>query len=163
MTMTPEEKSKLLGELAFAGTRALRGPYPGEEAQPAPPAQAPRVEYPTGAVRKDAAGQGRYDLLPMEALRRLALQYERGAAEYGDENWRKGYPTRTCVASAMRHLCKYMQGHRDEDHLAAVMWNVAAVIEIQDMIWRGLLEPSLDNLPNWTGGYGPEGPRGPHP
>lgn len=114
-----------------------------------------REAFPTGAVRESSAEKGRYDLLPMEALRRLAVHYERGAKKYADENWRKGIPTRRCMESALRHLCMYMHGYRDEDHLAAVLWNVAATIETQEMVARGLLPKELDNLPDWTGGRGP--------
>ncbi len=125
--------------------------------EPADPASLPiadsgeRLQFPSGSLREVQLNKGRYDLLPMEALRRLAVHFEKGALKYADENWRKGQPTRQFASSAMRHLCKFMQGYRDEDHLAAVLWNVACLIETQDMIARGLLPAELDDLPDWTG------------
>ncbi len=109
------------------------------------------AKYDKGGAKFDG-DKLRYDLLPMEALRRLALHYERGAHKYTDENWRKGIPLRRYAGAALRHLSKFMHGWRDEDHLAAVMWNVAGIIETQEMIRRGLLPEELDNLPDWTGG-----------
>jgi hypothetical protein len=109
-----------------------------------------REVMPTGSVRDVQTGKGRYDLLPMHAIERLAQTYEKGAAKYGDDNWRKGQPTRRTASSALRHLCKYVQGHRDEDHLAQAMWNIAAILETQYMISEGLLPPELDDLPRWT-------------
>ena len=60
-------------------------------------------------------------------------------------------PFSRCVASLKRHLMKYQQGKRDEDHLAAIMFNAMALIHYEEMIERGRLPAELNDMPN----YGP--------
>jgi len=99
-----------------------------------------RRDFPTGARRDLNKGKGRYDLLPAVCIERLAKLYERGAAKYGDNNWQKGIPSTCYMESALRHLFKYLDGHRDEDHLAAcvfnvfgLMWNEVVTTEQHDL------------------------------
>ena len=80
-----------------------------------------RTQFGTGAVRDMHGGKGRFDLLPMCVLLRLARHYEAGSAKYGDRNWEKGIPAHSFADSAMRHLVKYMDGQTDEDHLIAAI------------------------------------------
>lgn len=87
-----------------------------------------RILFETGAVREEVTGKGRFDLIPPEGLFRLARWYEQGAKKYSDRNWEKGLPYCNCINSAMRHLVKYLAGWNDEDHLAAVAWNVFALM-----------------------------------
>lgn len=100
-----------------------------------------------GAERERAVGKGRYDLLPVFAMRRLALWYELGAVKYGDRNWEKGIPYSRCVESSKRHLDKYIMGLHDEDHLAAAVWNLMAIMEYQE---RGMKE--FDDMPHYLDG-----------
>jgi hypothetical protein len=109
-----------------------------------------RQLFGTGAVRDTAEGKGRYDLLPTYALQRLAQHFENGSKKYGDENWRKGIPLRRFIDSAIRHLFKYLEGQRDEDHAIAAAWNILAMVETEQMIERSILPPELDNLPQWV-------------
>ena len=106
-----------------------------------------RQEFTTGAVRDTQDGKGRFYLLPYYAITRLAQHFENGSAKYGDDNWRKGIPLRRYLDSMMRHAFKFMSGMKDEDHLAAIMWNAACLLETQEMIRLGLLPKELDNLP----------------
>jgi hypothetical protein len=82
-------------------------------------------------------------------LRRLAIHYENGAMKYEYRNWEKGIPVSRCFDSAIRHLVRYIEGGRTEDHLAAAIWNIIAIIhyytydmyaDIRDlnMPWRTL-------------------------
>lgn len=87
-----------------------------------------RRQFETGAVRDMQEGKGRYDLMPMEALRRLAVHCEKGALKYGERNCEKGIPVSSLADSAMRHLCKYISGAVDEDHLTAAFWNIAFIM-----------------------------------
>lgn len=103
--------------------------------------------FTTGAVRNKAAGKGRYDLLPPAALRRLAGVYERGAVIYADRNWEKGMPLSRCMDSALRHTLQFLEGYRDEDHLAQAVFNLMAVIEYDERIKQGRLDASLNDLP----------------
>lgn len=105
-----------------------------------------REEMPTGSVRDSRAGKGRYDLIPPEGMRRLARHYENGAAKYGDDNWRKGQPFKRTLDSMARHLYRYLDGSRDEDHLAAVAWGAFALMHFEREIAEGRLPSSLDDL-----------------
>lgn len=96
-----------------------------------------RTDFATGAMRDLSEGKGRYDLLPFIAVERLAKHYENGARKYKDRNWEQGIPLRSYLDSALRHLSKWAQGSDDEDHLAAVLWNVAGLIWTIDKIEKG--------------------------
>ena len=87
-----------------------------------------RTEYDTGAMRENAPGKGRFDLIPFQALMRLAKHYENGRHKYTERNWEQGMPIGRYYDAAFRHLIKYADGWNDEDHLAAVLWNVAAIM-----------------------------------
>jgi hypothetical protein len=105
-----------------------------------------RQDFGTGSVRDTQEGKGRYDLLPPYAIYRLARHFENGAKKYGDRNWEKGQPLSRYLGSAMRHLFRYLGGSRDEDHLAAVMWNVACYIQTEQWINEGKLPGILDDV-----------------
>lgn len=102
--------------------------------------------FQTGAQRDMQDGKGRFDLLPCHALTRLAKHFENGAKKYGDSNWRKGIPLHRYLDSAMRHLVKFMDGERDEDHAIAVAWNIMCLVETEAMIMKGQLPAELDTL-----------------
>lgn len=96
--------------------------------------------YTTGAQRDKRKGKGRFDLLSGHALWRLARRMEYGTEHYGDRNWEKGMPVSDYVDSAMRHLAKYMDGMRDEDHLAAAFWNMHCACHTEHAAICGLFE-----------------------
>ena len=50
-------------------------------------------------------------------------------------------PISRCVDAAMRHLTIYLAGWNDEDHLAAVCWNIAAIMLYEERM------PELMDLP----------------
>ncbi len=100
----------------------------------------------TGAQRDAAVGKGRFDLIPYEAIRRLAIRYEIGAARYGENNWRRGMPLHWFMDSAMRHLHAWNGGDRSEDHLGAALWNIAGYIETDRRIDCGELPIELKTL-----------------
>ncbi len=87
-----------------------------------------RIEVPTGAVRDTNEGKIRWDLIPVEALKRVALHYTNGAKKYDDNNWKKGIPTERFIESAMRHFMQYRLGEKDEDHLSDVVFNILGII-----------------------------------
>ena len=100
-----------------------------------------RTQFPSGAVRDMHEGKGRFDLLPMCVLTRLAKHYEAGCQKYGDRNWETGIPCHSFADSAMRHLVKYMDGHTDEDHLVAAIWNLCG------LAWNEEKRPDLMDIP----------------
>ena len=101
------------------------------------------------AVRDVATGKGRYDLISPIAMQRLADHYENGATKYDPRNWEKGMPLSVYLDSAERHLTKFREGHREEDHMTAVAWNAFGLVHTEEMIKRGLLPKEFDDLPNY--------------
>jgi len=93
-----------------------------------------RTEFHTGAVRDMHTGKGRFDLLPPEGITRIARIYEAGCIKYGDRNWEKGIPINSFIDSGLRHLFKYMQGMKDEDHLAQAGWNILCALTMEDRL-----------------------------
>ena len=90
-----------------------------------------RTEFQSGAVRDMHEGKGRCDLLPPNALLRLARHFEHGSKKYGDRNWEKGIPESSFIDSGLRHIFKYMAGEDDEDHLIAAVWNLICLVETE--------------------------------
>lgn len=105
--------------------------------------------FPTGAVRDDATGKGRYDLLPWGAIHALAQHCERGALHYGERNVDKGIPQHSLVDSGLRHLGEYIQGDAEPHHLVAALWNIAWAVE------QEIKRPELVDLPERTEKSGP--------
>lgn len=102
-----------------------------------------RRQFDTGSMRDVDTDKPRYDLIPPEGLYRLAMLYTRGAKKYEPRNWEKGQPCSVVLASLMRHVEKYRQGDRTEDHLAAVAWNAFALMTFEDRVEKGELPASL--------------------
>ena len=103
-----------------------------------------RTEFATGAVRDDGGDKPRPDLIPASALMRVGRWYGMGAEKYGEHNWTKGIPMSRCYAAAFRHLLKWALCWRDEDHLAAVAFNVFALIHYEE---TGRAD--LDDMPRY--------------
>jgi hypothetical protein len=88
-----------------------------------------RVDYPSGMRRDVADNKARFDLIPLPMLRRLAELYGRGAVKYGDNNWQLAdseEELQRFKASAFRHFIQWLEGDREEDHGAAVFFNITA-------------------------------------
>lgn len=89
-----------------------------------------RQQYASGMKRDITAGKLRWDLVDMGMLERWAGLMTRGAVKYGENNW-----TKACTLeeynrfreSAWRHFMQYMRGDTDEDHAAAVFFNLAGM------------------------------------
>jgi hypothetical protein len=105
-----------------------------------------RQTWETGSRRDTRDGKGRFDLLPWSVLWQDAKYMELGAKKYGDRNWEKGQPLSRYLDSACRHLAKYMMGLRDEPHLLACRWNIAAYVWTLEQIKDGSLPASLDDM-----------------
>lgn len=108
-----------------------------------------RQDFDTGSVRDTNEGKGRFDLLSPIFLIRLAQHTQNGSAKYGDRNWEKGQPVSRFFDSAMRHLMKHLEGHRDEDHLLAAAWNIQGIVHTEEMVKRGKLPANLVDWPNY--------------
>jgi len=108
---------------------------PDEEWTPPVPSKPATITYGAGGIRTNSAGKGRFDLIPFESIRALALRLEHGADLYGDDNWKlcgDKQGLRRFRESMLRHAHQANAGIDDEDHLAAVMFNAMALIYFRD-------------------------------
>lgn len=106
-----------------------------------------RKVFDTGAQRDAAPGKGWPHCVPCVAKDREAKWYEAGGQKYGRHNWREGIPLSNYLDSASRHLDKLMDGQMDEDHAAAVRWNMGCFIWTQQEILAGRLPGYLADVP----------------
>jgi len=96
-----------------------------------------REEFEGGMIRDIQQGKPRFDLLipldlPYEktTLYRWAMLMARGAEKYGDRNWEKAKDAvarARAKGSAFRHFMQWFCGQTDEDHAAAVFFNITEV------------------------------------
>ena len=106
-----------------------------------------RKLYQTGANRDVNEGKGRFDLLPPQAIRALAIHYQKGCQKYGERNWEKGIPISRYIDSAIRHLFQFLDGLDDENHLISAAWNIISAYETILRIQQGRLPEELYDLP----------------
>lgn len=96
-----------------------------------------RADFESGMRRDTDEGKPRYDLIPLEPLKRLAELYARGAVKYGDKNWELANSPEELArfkASAFRHFIQWQNGETDEDHGIATVWNIFAVLHLEEKI-----------------------------
>ena len=97
--------------------------------------------------QKDA----RFDLIPTEPLRYLALVYGMGAKKYADDNWRKGYDWKLSYGAMQRHLNAFWGGE-DMDpesglpHLGHAMWHCATLLWFSEFYKDGDTRAKSRNL-----------------
>lgn len=95
-----------------------------------------RAEFESGMRRDTEAGKPRFDLMLPEGvpyeeqmLTRYAALLGRGAEKYDERNWEKANSKAELdrmKSSAFRHFIQWLTGERDEDHAAAVIFNIVA-------------------------------------
>jgi hypothetical protein len=95
-----------------------------------------REEFDSGMVRDTQDGKPRYDLLLPRGvpyrdqfLTRVAELLARGAEKYSERNWEAATGSSELdrfKSSALRHLMQWMTDESDEDHAAAVVFNLLA-------------------------------------
>ena len=102
-------------------------------------------QFNTGSVRDSAIGKPRIDLIPTSTLIKLGIHYANGASHYGDNNWKKGQPISSYLASFERHYNQFKMGITDENHLISALWNLIAIDWTLDAIKSGRLPSELDD------------------
>jgi len=107
-----------------------------------------RAEFASGMVRDTDKGKARFDLLVADGvpykhqfLTRCAELMMRGAEKYSDRNWEKANSAEEVArmkSSAFRHFMQWFCGETDEDHAAAVIFNILAAETTEWKIKNGV-------------------------
>ncbi len=108
-----------------------------------------RMQFSSGMQRDTTTGKTDYSLVydgPM--LQRWAELDTRGAVKYEARNWMKAAGQAELdrfKASAARHFAQWMRGDTDEDHGAAVFFNINGAEYVKEKL--APVERREDNLP----------------
>lgn len=100
-----------------------------------------REEYASGMRRDLQEGKPNFWLITAEdmpyseqLLTRWAELMARGAEKYGLRNWERAnseVELERFKSSALRHLQQALLGEKDEDHYAAVCFNINAIVYLE--------------------------------
>ena len=100
-----------------------------------------RQDYASGMRRDLQTGKPNYSLISPKFLKfdedmlyRWAMLMTRGADKYGERNWEKANSEEEMErfkASAFRHFMQWFKGEEDEDHAAAVFFNIGCFESIK--------------------------------
>jgi len=95
-----------------------------------------RAQFDSGMQRDTEEGKARFDLtIPLgvpydkQLITRFANLMARGAEKYDARNWEKANGQAELdryYSSAYRHFMQWITGETDEDHAAAVLFNITA-------------------------------------
>lgn len=80
-----------------------------------------------------------------ELVDRYTVLMMKGAIKYSDRNWLRATgdeELKRFIASFSRHFVKYLRGETDEDHLAAIFFNVNGAEYLRDK-----MSPTGDEIP----------------
>ena len=86
-----------------------------------------RVDFPSGMRRDVDEDKPIYTLIDRAFLKRIALHLAKGAKKYGRNNWQLANSAEELQRfedSAFRHLIQWLDGEEDEDHVAAIVFNL---------------------------------------
>jgi hypothetical protein len=100
-----------------------------------------RQDYESGMRRDIETGKARFDLIfpegipyEQQMLTRFAELLARGAEKYGENNWQLAGSYEEYARfkrSALRHMMQWQCGEEDEDHAAAVYFNIMAAENVK--------------------------------
>ena len=96
-----------------------------------------RKQWDSGMVREPDDGKPLYALIPIPFLRRVAIHMTRGAIKYSRDNWRQANSEdelQRMQDSAWRHFIAWADGQEDEDHMAALVFNLFAYEETKEKL-----------------------------
>lgn len=110
----------------------------------------------TGATRSSRRGRGRYDLIPPEALRALAIALQDGEI-FGERNWEKGMPVSWFIDSMFSHLHDILMGlegdkEKDptkENHIDHLVFNACVLATVWKRVKAGKLPKELIDIPGY--------------
>lgn len=96
-----------------------------------------KAVFKSGMNRDTQEGKPRYDLIYLPMLKRWAELMGRGAEKYGERNWEFAVTPEELErfrASAFRHFVQWFNGEDDEDHAAAVIFNLCGAEKVSDRL-----------------------------
>lgn len=110
-----------------------------------------REQFDSGMVRDTEDGKLDYSLVldgPM--LKRWAAHLTKGAKKYAPRNWMKAAGQAEYdrfKRSFLRHAIAYLEGERDEDHAAAMIFNINGMEYVRDQA------DETQDAESYTGAY----------
>jgi hypothetical protein len=96
-----------------------------------------RVISESGMSRSSTEGRPRYDLIWKPGLKRLAEHMGKGVKIHGERNWEKASTEAELARfkeSANRHFEQWMMDENEEDHVAAVIFNMFGVEMVREKL-----------------------------
>lgn len=106
-----------------------------------------RLKYSSGMIRDVQDGKPRFDLIiPKDfpynetMLYRWADLLSRGMTKYGYRNWERAETEEELIRfkdSTFRHFIQWFCGMDDEDHAAAVLFNIQGVEYVKYKLYNG--------------------------
>lgn len=96
--------------------------------------------FSTGMRRNTSTGKPNYALIDLTFLTRLAEHLTKGAEIHGKNNWRLACTEEELdrfKESSFRHLVQWLKGDIDEDHMAAVCFNLMCAEYVKDRLSNG--------------------------
>jgi hypothetical protein len=101
-----------------------------------------RINYASGMRRDVDDDKPRYDLtIPLtmknNLWKRLAIHMMKGMKKYGYRNWELANSKDEYIrfkASAFRHFIQWFEGELDEDHAAAVFFNIQCAEYVKEKL-----------------------------
>jgi hypothetical protein len=99
-----------------------------------------RQTFATGMQRDIQTNKPRYDLVDWPMIKRWAELMQRGALKYGEHNWKKACTQEELDrfrASALRHMIQWFNNEQDEDHGAAVLFNISGAEMVMAKLKNG--------------------------
>lgn len=100
------------------------------------------TEFGTGAIRDSQEGKLDFiETVSFTAFHRFVTYMTEKKKKYGAGNFKKGIPIDSYEKSLMRHIDKYMRNkyengrdEPDEDHLAAIIFNVFGIMHEEEQL-----------------------------
>ena len=92
------------------------------------------------AATKQNAGKPRWDLLPFDALGKVAQVVTFGAVKYKPRDWERGRPWGDYLSAAQRHQAAFMNGEDDdeESHLPHLAHAITCLLFVLAYQLRGV-------------------------
>lgn len=97
----------------------------------------PKKKFKSGMMREVDESKPPYELVDFPMITRWAFLMGRGAKKYSKNNWKKANTQEELdrfKASALRHMIQYFEGQTDEDHAAAVFFNISGAEYVADRL-----------------------------